>query len=98
MKYEESTVCDACGVTAEMGYIIGEGDDVAEVSIFAHDRESALTEFHAYHQLAMGVSSNVQHDLNLDSDFDFASLTVKFKFEYSAEKIIFELRSRSLAK
>ena len=98
MKYEEATVCDACGVTAEMGYVIGAGDEVAEVTIFANDRESALTEFAAYQQLAMQVNADVMHDFNPQEAFAISPLVVKFKFDYSAEKIIFELRSRSLAK
>lgn len=98
MKSSESQVCEACGVTAEMGYMIAEGDDVAEVVIYAQDKDSALTEFNAYLSIAKETNENVVHDLDMNSDFSLDPLTVKLKFECSAEKLIFELKSRSLAK
>lgn len=98
MSQEENQVCDACGVTAEMGYIILEGDDVAEISIFAQDKSVALAEFQQYLHLAKQVNKNVVHDLDENTAFSLNPLTVKLKFECSAEKLIFELRSRSLAK
>ncbi|PKF49841.1 DUF406 family protein [Enterovibrio nigricans] len=98
MSQEENQVCEACGVTAEMGFVIGEGDEVAEVSIFAADKESAIAEFKNYLALAKQVNENVEHDLNESAEFSVDPLTVRLKFECSAEKLIFELRSRSLAK
>ncbi|KXF82968.1 DUF406 family protein [Enterovibrio coralii] len=98
MSQEEYQVCDACGVTAEMGFVISEGDDVAEVSIFASDKDAAIAEFKNYLALAKEVNENVLHDLNECADVSFDPLTVRLKFECSAEKLIFELRSRSLAK
>ncbi|WP_407334044.1 DUF406 family protein [Enterovibrio sp. 27052020O] len=98
MSQEEFQVCDACGVTAEMGYVISEGDDVAEVEIFAADKAAALSEFRAYLSLAKEVNDAVIHDLDETAELALDPLKVKLKFECSAEKLIFELRSRSLAK
>lgn len=98
MNKDELEVCDACGVTAEFGYMITEGDDIAEVTIFSGDRETAIREFQAYALLANEINTNFTHDLNLESEFEFTPLKIRFKFDCSAEKIIFELRSRSLLK
>lgn len=98
MSQEEFQVCDACGVTAEMGFVISEGDDTAEVIIFASNPEDAIAEFQSYALLAKEVNANVIHDFNADVEFAFDPLKANFKFECSAEKLIFELRSRSLAK
>ncbi|MDD1793455.1 YfcZ/YiiS family protein [Enterovibrio makurazakiensis] len=98
MSQEEIQVCDACGVTAEMGYVISEGDDVAEVEIFATNKAAALAEFGAYLALAKEVNDAVIHDLDEEAEFSHNPLNVRLKFECSAEKLIFELRSRSLTK
>lgn len=96
MKQEKNQACDACGVTAEMGYLIAEGDDIAEVIIFADNKAIALAEFNEYLLLAKQVNNNVVHDLDENEVIFFNPLNVKFTFECSAEKLIFELRSRSL--
>lgn len=98
MSQQENQACDACGVTAEMGYVIVEGDDVAQVSIFAENKVAALEEFKGYMCLAKQINENVLHDLDENSDFPINPLVINVKFECSAEKLIFELRSRSLAK
>ncbi len=98
MSQEEYQVCDACGVTAEMGFMIAEGDDVADVNIFASSKELALAEFQRYLTLATEVNKNVIHDLNEAEALSLDPLIVKFKFECSAEKLIFELKSRSIPK
>ncbi len=58
------TVCEACGTNAEIGYIIAEGDDVAQVTITAADKETAMAEFDQYLNLAKQVNENVAHDMN----------------------------------
>lgn len=98
MSQEENQVCDACGVTAEMGYMISAGDDVAEVSIFAKDKATVVAEFKQYLALAKQVNEKVIHDFDENGTFSIDPLIVKLTFECSAEKLIFELRSRSLAK
>jgi uncharacterized protein YfcZ (UPF0381/DUF406 family) len=93
--YEEPTVCDACGVSGEMGFIIKEGDDVAEVQLFGHSTAQLQTEIQNYIDLAKTVSKNVEFEVS-ELDEDSKELTARFKFEVSAEKLIFELKTRSL--
>ena len=44
----ENEICEACGVSAEMGYVIGAGDEVAEVSLFGDSKELLEKEFAKY--------------------------------------------------
>ncbi|ATF08665.1 DUF406 family protein [Candidatus Enterovibrio altilux] len=94
MNHKEYQVCDACGVAVEIGYVISEGDDVADVEIFASNKTAAIAKFHDYLALAKQVNAYVIHDFDEATDFAFNRLQVKLKFECSAEKLIFELRSR----
>lgn len=98
MSQDENQICEACGVSAEMGYMINEGDDVALVEIVATNKELALSEFDRYLKLAKQVNENVTHNLNREEEFAINPLIVKLKFECSAEKLIFELKSRSLVR
>lgn len=95
--YREQEVCEACGVAGEMGFIIREGDDVAEVTIFAESEQLLQTELDKYLALAQQVNKNVQHEILTNAD-NKTEMHVRFQFEVSAEKLIFELRSRSLAR
>jgi len=58
---QEFQPCDACGVSAEVGFIIKEGDDVAEVSIFAHSKAALENEFNNYLALAKEVNANFEY-------------------------------------
>lgn len=91
----ENEVCEACGCSAEMGFIIKEGDDIAEVTIFAQGKEILLAQLEPYLKLAERVNPNYEHQIH-DLSEDENKLTAKIKFECSAEKLIFELQSRSL--
>jgi uncharacterized protein YfcZ (UPF0381/DUF406 family) len=95
--YEEPTVCDACGVAGEMGFIIKEGDDVAEVQLFGESQGQLQAEIQKYIDLAKTVSENVEFELS-ELGEESQELTARFKFEVSAEKLIFELKTRSLAR
>ncbi|EAS44281.1 DUF406 domain-containing protein [Photobacterium profundum] len=94
---QEFQACDACGVSAEMGFIIKEGDDVAEVSIFAQSKVALENEFNNYLALAKEVNANFEYQVSELTE-ESTELTARIKFECSAEKLIFELKSRSLAK
>jgi len=89
--------CEACGVSAEMGFIIKEGDDVAEVHIFANGKAALEAELNNYLALAKEVNANFKHEVSPLTD-DSQALTARIQFECSAEKLIFELKSRSIAK
>ncbi|MDV7103437.1 YfcZ/YiiS family protein [Vibrio sp. TH_r3] len=91
----ENELCEACGVTAEVGFIIAEGDEVAEVSVFGDSKQNIQTEFEKYLALAKQVCENVIYETTPIDD-QTTELHAKFKFEVSAEKLIFELKSRSI--
>ncbi|MDA0150117.1 YfcZ/YiiS family protein [Vibrio sp. LaRot3] len=93
----EAQVCEACGCAGEMGFIIKEGDDVAEVTIFAQGEALLNAELAKYVELAKQVCANVEFE-STAVEADSTELTARFKFEVSAEKLIFELKTRSLAR
>lgn len=39
IEHEQTQVCEACGCAGEIGFIIKEGDDVADVTIYAGSKE-----------------------------------------------------------
>ncbi|HAS63192.1 MAG TPA: hypothetical protein DCS35_11860 [Vibrio sp.] len=93
----EAQVCEACGCAGEMGFIIKEGDDVSEVTIFAPSKQLIEAELAKYVELAKQVCAGVEYEATELTD-DTTELTVRFKFEVSAEKLIFELKTRSLSR
>ncbi|KJY82830.1 hypothetical protein TW81_11495 [Vibrio galatheae] len=97
MSTEPEQVCEACGCAGEIGFIIKEGDDVAEVSIFAAGKTLLEAELNKYIEMAKQVCANVEYEISPVTE-DSTELTARFKFEVSAEKLIFELKSRSLAR
>lgn len=90
-------VCEACGCAGEIGFIIKEGDEVAEVMVMALNKAQLEAEFEKYLALAKQVSDNVEFEVS-PLDDNSTELHARFKFEVSAEKLIFELKSRSLAR
>lgn len=97
MSNEQQDVCEACGCAGEMGFIIKEGDEVAEVTIRANGKELLEAELAKYVELAKQVSANSEYETS-DLEEDATELTARFKFEVSAEKLIFELKTRSLVR
>ncbi|WP_375320557.1 YfcZ/YiiS family protein [Aliivibrio logei] len=95
-EVEQNVPCDACGCSAEMGFVIKEGDDVAEVSIFAENKAQLETEFANYLSLAKEVCNEVEHSIKLSEDEK--ELHARLKFSCSAEKLIYELKTRSLTR
>lgn len=93
----ENTVCEACGCAGEIGFVIKEGDDVAEVTIYADSKGQLETEFAKYLELAKAVSSSVEYNVS-ELNEDSKELNAQFKFEVSAEKLIFELKTRSISR
>lgn len=94
---QENQPCEACGCSAEMGFMITEGDDVAEVSVYAENKAQLEAELGEYLALAKTVNAEVKYEAQEISD-TATELHARFQFECSAEKLIFELKSRSLAK
>ncbi len=97
MSNEQQDVCEACGCAGEMGFIIKEGDEVAEVTIRANGKELLEAELARYVELAKQVSANSEYESS-GLEEDATELTARFKFEVSAEKLIFELKTRSLVR
>ncbi|MCG9595490.1 YfcZ/YiiS family protein [Vibrio sp. Isolate25] len=96
-ELEQADVCEACGCAGEMGFIIKEGDDVAEVTIFSEGKALLEAELNKYIELAKQVSENVEYEVTAIEETS-KELTARFKFEVSAEKLIFELKTRSLTR
>jgi len=97
MSTEPEQVCEACGCAGEMGFIIKEGDDVAEVTIFATGKALLEAELNKYIELAKQVCTAVEYEVSPFTE-ESTELTARFKFEVSAEKLIFELKTRSLSR
>ncbi|AAW87664.1 YfcZ/YiiS family protein [Aliivibrio fischeri] len=93
-EVEQNVPCEACGCSAEMGFVIKEGDDVAEVSIFADNKVLLESEFSNYLALAKEVCADVEHSIVITEDEK--ELHARLKFSCSAEKLIYELKTRSL--
>ncbi len=93
----ENEICEACGTFGEIGYIIKEGDDVAEVTVLAHGAAALQAELDKYIALAKQVCADVKYETTPITD-DAQELHARFQFEVSAEKLIFELKSRSLVR
>ncbi|MFA0415417.1 DUF406 family protein [Vibrio renipiscarius] len=93
----EAQVCEACGCAGEMGFFITEGDDIAEVTIFSQDHSLLEVELAKYVELAKQVNAAVEYEAT-EVNADSTELTARFKFEVSAEKLIFELKTRSLTR
>ncbi|QIA63012.1 DUF406 family protein [Vibrio astriarenae] len=96
-KEVEPQVCEACGCAGEMGFIIKEGDDVAEVSIFGQSQEALEAELAKYVSLAKEVNAAVKYEAT-EIETETTEITARFQFEVSAEKLIFELKSRSISR
>ncbi|WP_029860135.1 YfcZ/YiiS family protein [Vibrio parahaemolyticus] len=97
VELEESQVCEACGCAGEIGFIIKEGDEVADVTIFAETKNALESELAKYIELAKSVCAGVEYNVSELTE-ESKELTARFKFEVSAEKLIFELKTRSLAR
>ena len=95
-EVEQNVPCDECGCSAEMGFIIKEGDDVAEVSVFADNKGQLEAEFANYLSLAKEVCAEVEHSIQITENEK--ELHAQLKFSCSAEKLIYELKTRSLRK
>ena len=88
--------CDSCGCFAEIGTIIGEGDDVMELVIEAAAEADARAKLAAYEALAKQVTAETVIDSELTQGADGVILKARLQFTCTAEKLIFEMRARSI--
>ena len=85
-------VCEACGCAGEIGFIIKEGDEVAEVTVCGNSKALIETELAKYVELAKQVSSNVEFEASEMTE-ESTGLKARFKFEVSAEKLNSEVKT-----
>ncbi|MBR9788333.1 MAG: DUF406 family protein [Vibrionaceae bacterium] len=97
IELEGKQVCEACGCAGEIGFVIKEGDEVADVTIFAESKEALESGLAAYIELAKSVCANVEYNVSEITE-ESKEASARFKFEVSAEKLIFELKTRTLAR
>lgn len=94
---KDQEVCEACGVAGEMGFVISEGNEVSEVSLFGSSKEMVEAELEKYLALAKSINAAVEYQFEVTEKEQF-ELHAKFKFEVSAEALIFDLKGRSLSR
>lgn len=88
--------CDSCGCFAEIGTIIGEGDDVMELVIEAAVEADARAKLAAYEALAKQVTAEASISSELSQGANGVILKARLQFTCTAEKLIFEMRARSI--
>lgn len=88
--------CEACGCYAEIGTVINEGDDAVLMPIEGDNEADARARLTQYEALAKEVCADVQVSSELAPQAAGVVLNTVFKFTCTAEKLIFELRARTL--
>lgn len=98
MSVEEKVqeTCDACGCYAEIGTIIGEGDDRLDLEVSAANETEARARLVEFIQLAHQVSSEVAISEQLQTVAEGVLIKARIQFTCTAEKLIFEMRARVL--
>ncbi len=98
MSVEEKVqeTCDSCGCFAEIGTIIGEGDEVMELVIEAATEAAARSKLNDYEALAKQVTAEASCRSELTTGAAGVVLKAQLQFTCTAEKLIFEMRARSL--
>ncbi|MBZ6066003.1 YfcZ/YiiS family protein [Aeromonas schubertii] len=98
MSVEEKVqeTCDACGCYAEIGTIIGEGDDRLDLEVSAANETEARARLAEFIQLAYQVSSEVAISEQLQAVAEGVLIKARIQFTCTAEKLIFEMRARVL--
>lgn len=89
-------VCEACGVIAEVGTIIHEGDDVVVIPVEGDNETDAAERQARYVAVAKEVCPDVQVSSELQQVEDGVVLNTTLQFTCTAEKMIFEMRARSV--
>lgn len=88
--------CEACGCVAEIGSIINEGDDLITLTVEAADAASAEARLDKFVELARAIYSDVVVAKEMQATTDGVVLNCSLTFSCTAEKIIFEMRSRAI--
>ncbi|WP_108652700.1 DUF406 family protein [Dongshaea marina] len=88
--------CDACGAFAEIGTVIGEGDDILELSLSGDNEQQLKEQFAKCVALAKEIYADAKVEQSISSENGTVTLKGKIQFGCTAEKMIFEMRARSL--
>lgn len=86
--------CDSCGCYAEVGTIIGEGDESVVLPIEAASEAEAQARLAQYAALAKQICDAVV--IQQQWQADTGVLTAGLQFTCTAEKLIFEMRARAI--
>ena len=89
-------VCEACGCLAEVGTIIRDGDDVVSIPVEGDTEAEAQALQARYVDVARQVCADVQITSELQTVEDGVVLNTVLQFTCTAEKMIFEMRARSV--
>tara|TARA_Y100001960_G_scaffold22810_1_gene20053 strand:- start:48482 stop:48772 length:291 start_codon:yes stop_codon:yes gene_type:complete len=92
---KESEICETCcSMAGEIGFVIRKGDEVSSITISNGTYENMRNRLQEYITIAQNINNNVI----LEEIFDEKNnkINARIYFEVSAEKIIFELRTRHL--
>ncbi len=98
MSVEEHVqeTCEACGCVAEIGTVINEGDDTLNFTIDSDDAASAEARLAKYEALAREIYPEVTIAKQASDVAGRFTLAVALQFSCTAEKLIFEMRSRAI--
>ncbi len=88
--------CEACGCVAEIGTVISEGDDRVVLTVEAPTMDAAEERLAKYVELARAVYSDVVVTKEPKSSAAGVAINCQLAFSCTAEKIIFEMRSRAI--
>lgn len=89
-------VCEACGCLAEVGTIIREGDETVVIPVEGNDEADARARQARYLDVAKMACPGVKMQDELQQTSSGVVLQTVFEFTCTAEKMIFELRARSV--
>lgn len=92
---KENEICETCcSMAGEIGFVIKQGDEVSDITISGDAYQDMKARLQEYMIIAQDVNKNVI----LEEVFDDKTnqLNARICFEASAEKIIFELKTRHL--
>lgn len=96
VKEQVQEACESCGSYAEVGTIIGEGDETVLVPIEGDDEADARTRLARYEAVAREVCPELKVATELETQTQGVVLNAWFEFTCTAERLIFEMRARTL--
>ncbi len=93
-KGDQYVECTECGATAEIGTVIKTGDDVYQGTIDTDNKTKTKDIYNKCLDLAKSISDELE--FNFSSENDEKTIRYTFKFTCTVEKMIYEMRVRSI--